>query len=43
MASVAKGRETLLQSLGMLSDEAIRSRTTKAARVAVGQPFEGPR
>lgn len=37
MAKVAGDRETLLKNLGMLSDEAVQARTSKAGRVALGQ------
>lgn len=40
MAKVAGDRETLFQSLGLLTDEAIQNRTTLAGRVSLGQPTE---
>jgi hypothetical protein len=40
MEKVAGDRETLLKSLGLLTDEAIQSRTTNAGRVALGASNE---
>lgn len=40
LAKVAGDRETLLKGLGLLSDEAVASRTAKAGRAAIGQPLQ---
>lgn len=42
MSTVAGDRETLLKSLGQLTDEAVQSRTTKAAGIAVGGHVVSP-
>lgn len=39
MAKVAGDRETLLKELGLLTDEAVQSRTTAAGRVALGARY----